>query len=96
MLGSLSIWPDKETTEENMPESFQKTYPNTRVILDCTEIKVQAPSSKVLNSEFYSNYKSVTTFKGLIGISPWGSVSFVSQLYTGSISDKAITLVSGT
>ena len=95
MLGSLPIWPDKETTEENMPESFQKTYPNTRVILDCTEIKVQAPSSKVLNSEFYSNYKSVTTFKGLIGISPWGSVSFVSQLYTGSISDKAITLVSG-
>ena len=78
-----------------MPDCFKLTYPNTCVILDCTEIKVQTPSSKVLNSEFYSSYKSHTTCKGLVGISPNGSVTFVSSLFQGSVSDKEITRQSG-
>lgn len=48
----------------------------------------------MLNSETYSNYKSRTTFNSLIRITPCG-VSFFSSLYTGSISDKAITALSG-
>jgi hypothetical protein len=66
--------------------------PKTRMILDCTEIKVQTPSWKVLNSEIYYNHKSHATFKSLIGIASFGSVSFVSSLYTGFISDKGITI----
>ncbi|XP_062585919.1 uncharacterized protein LOC134247604 [Saccostrea cucullata] len=95
MLGSLPLWPSRTVVNRNMPESFRLTYPFTRVILDCTEIKVQTPSSKVLNSQIYSNYKSHTTFKGLVGITPCGTVSFVSSLYTGGISDKDITARSG-
>ncbi|XP_028437745.1 uncharacterized protein LOC114558160 [Perca flavescens] len=95
MLGSLPIWPSRETVNELMPPCFQSTFPLTRVILDCTEIHVQRPSSKVLNSEIYSHYKGNTTFKGLVGISPSGLVTFVSDLYTGSISDKEITRESG-
>lgn len=49
----------------------------------------------MLNSETYSNYKSRTTFNSLIRITPCGAVSFFSSLYTGSISDKAITALSG-
>ena len=64
-------------------------------LFDCTEFKVQTPSSKVLNSMSYSSYKSHITFKGLIGITTCGSVSFVSSLYTGAISDKEITSRSG-
>lgn len=78
-----------------MPESFRITYPFTRATLDCTEEKVQTPSSKVLNSQIYSNYKNHTTFKGLIGIAPCGTVSFISSVYTGWISDKEITASSG-
>lgn len=33
--------------------------------------------------------------KGLVGISPLGVVSFLSDLYTGSISDKELTKSSG-
>ncbi|RXN17930.1 E3 ubiquitin-protein ligase RNF213-alpha-like protein [Labeo rohita] len=42
-------------------------------------------------SETFSNYKNHTTFKGLIGIAPCGVITFVSKLYTGSISDIEIT-----
>ena len=36
----------------------------------------------------YSDCKSHDTFKGLVCISPNGCITFVSQLYSGRISDK--------
>ena len=38
---------------------------------------------------------TITTFKGLIGISPTGAITFVSSLFSGSISDKELTRQSG-
>ena len=78
-----------------MPEDFKVKYPKTRVILDCTEIKCQMPSSLLLNSRLFSSYKNHTTVKGLIGIAPSGAITFTSQLYTGSISDREIVERSG-
>ncbi|KAK2146138.1 hypothetical protein LSH36_629g00010 [Paralvinella palmiformis] len=52
---------------------------------------MQRPSSLKGNTEFYSHYKSTTTLKGLVGITPSGVVSFVSVLHPGSVSDNAIT-----
>lgn len=95
MLGTLPLWPIREAVDELMPPCFKKTFPKTRVVLDCTEIHIQSASSKVLNTMTYSHYKGTTTLKSLIGITPFGTVSFVSNLYTGSISDKEITKESG-
>ena len=53
------------------------------------------PSSLHLNGELFGNYKHHTTLKGLIGISPGGGITFISQLYTGSISDRKIVVRSG-
>jgi len=53
------------------------------------------PSSLHLNGELFSNYKHHTTLKGLIGISLGGAITFISQLYTGSISDREIVVRSG-
>ena len=36
-----------------------------------------------------------TTLKGLVGISPSGAITFISQLYTGSMSDREIVERSG-
>jgi hypothetical protein len=69
--------------------------PDTRIILDATEITVETPSSLTQQSMSYSSYKQRNTLKGLIGLSPSLAVSFVSQLYTGSISDREITIRSG-
>lgn len=94
-LGNQPIWLTRECINELMPDSFKELYPLTRVIIDCTEIYVQTPSSLLLQSQLYSSYKSNTTLKGLIGIAPHGAITFVSSLYTGSISDKEMTRFSG-
>jgi len=95
VLGSQPIWPTKSAIQRFMPDSFKQLFPQTRVVIDCTEIAVQSPSSLMLRSELYSSYKGRTTLKCLIGVTPAGAVSFVSSLYAGSISDKHITRVCG-
>lgn len=94
-LGIVNIWPSRESIDIHMPEDFKAKYKSTRVIIDCTEIRCQMPSSLHLNGELFSSYKNHTTLKGLIGISPSGAVTFVSSLYTGSISDREIVYRSG-
>ena len=94
-LGQINIWPSRNVIDQTMPEDFKKKYSTTRVIIDCTEIRCQMPSSLHLNSELFSNYKHHTTLKGLIGISPGGAITSISQLYTGSISDREIVVRSG-
>ena len=73
-----------------MPAYFKDTYPSTRCIIDCTEIFVQVPASLITQSALYSHYTHHVTYKALVGISPSGAVTFVSQLYPGSLSDKEI------
>ena len=94
-FGYLNIWPNRETIDKGMPQSFKDKQPKTRVIIDEAEIKCQTPSSLVLHSETYPSYKSHTTFKGLVGIAPSGHITFISQLYAGSISDTELTVRSG-
>ena len=94
-LGSIPIWPTREQIHEEMPEIFKITCPSTWCILDCTELYCQRPSSLSTQSSLYSHYESHVTYKGLIGVSPSGSITFVSQLYDGSISDKEIVRKSG-
>ena len=86
----LIRWPSKQLVKKHLPKCFSK-YPRTRVIIDCTELKVEksnAPSSQKVT---WSDYKSHNTFKLLVGIAPSGAFSFVSDLYSGAISDRAIT-----
>ena len=89
-FGCLPRWPCRAQIKNTMPIVFKENFSNARLIIDCTEIKVQTPSSLVLHSEFYSSYKSATTLKGLVGITPSGAVSFIWKLYTKSISDREI------
>ena len=94
-LGHINIWPSRELVNETMPEDFKAKYPTTRVIIDCTGVRCEMPSSLLLNSELFSSYTHDTTLKALVGISPKGFFTFIGHLYTGSITDREIVERSG-
>uniref|UniRef100_A0AAZ3P7Q3 DDE Tnp4 domain-containing protein n=2 Tax=Oncorhynchus tshawytscha TaxID=74940 RepID=A0AAZ3P7Q3_ONCTS len=87
LLGSARIWIPRETVKAHLPPEF-KDYPDTQIVIDCTELRCQTPSSLLLQSEVFSSYKSHCTFKGMLGTSPHGAVTFMSSLCAGSVSDK--------
>ena len=94
-LGLIPIWPEWDDVEKTMPDVFKTSYPSTFLIIDATELRCQRPSSLSLQSQHYSSYKSHTTLKGLVGIVPSGHFAFISQLFTGCISDRQLVLDSG-
>ncbi|KAJ8309873.1 hypothetical protein KUTeg_011738 [Tegillarca granosa] len=94
-FGSVPISPHRDVIMEKMPSKFKAEFKKYMVVLDGTEIKIQRPSSLTSQSQCYSDYKSATTLKGLIGVDPSGSVIFISTLFSGSTSDKEISTKSG-
>jgi len=91
VLCSIDIWLSKRKIRQTMPECFKRLYGDVRVIVDCTELKSERPSDFDVQCATYSSYKGCNTHKALVGISPSGIPTFVSELYEGSISDNNIT-----
>ena len=91
-MRSLPIWSSKDTIDRTMQKCFKDTFPSTRVIIDCTEFFIEIASSVRTQSATYSQYKHHNTAKALIGITPAGAVSFVSDLYAGRTGDKQATI----
>ena len=60
-FSTLPIWPSREQVNESMPDVFKERYPNTRVIIDCTEIAVKAPESLLTRSVYITQTTSITT-----------------------------------
>lgn len=78
-----------------MPKCFKPEYEDTRVILDCTEFRIEVPKSVDNRVWCYSHYKRGFTCKVLIGITPSGFISFKSKAAGGRKSDSQITTESG-
>ena len=87
-------WADLEEVRGNMPQCFAN-FKNTRVVVDCTEIPLNRPMCLTCRQLTYSQYKGQHTVKIMVGVSPAGLVTFVSDLYGGRASDKCIFEQSG-
>ena len=89
-LKELNIWPSKDIVQETMPVDFRRKFPKTRVILDATEVPIEKPTHVNCQSVTWSNYKHKNTLKTMIGCSPKGAVTFISDSNGGSASDRQI------
>ena len=89
-------WPDKDQVKGNLPSGFrQPSYEKVRCIIDCTEVYIERPRNLNLQALTWSSYKSHNTIKFLIGITPNGMISFLSDVWCGRASDKHLVQESG-
>ena len=94
-LSCLVTWPEKEELMKTMPIEFRKHFRKCVIIIDCFEVFIERPTSQMARSQTWSNYKHHNTIKYLIGITPQGSVAFISQGWGGRTSDVHLTENSG-
>lgn len=92
---NLVFWPTKHVVQATMPECFKPDYINTRVIIDCTEFRIEIPAAVDDRVYTYSHYKNSFTAKLLIGITPGGFICLKSKVSGGRKSDSQITIESG-
>lgn len=73
-----------------MPVKFKQFYPDCRVIIDCTEIEIQKPFNPNEQQATFSFYKNTNTLKALVGISPSGAFTFISDFWCGCFRQNVV------
>ena len=68
-----------------------KDSPTTRIIIDSTEIFCQVPSLLKSQSQTLSDYKHHNTWKDIVGLSHNGCMIFISNSWSGRVSDRQLT-----
>lgn len=89
-LSHLIKWPDREILRETLPMCFRRFFKKCCIIIDCTEVFVERPSDLMARAQTWSNYKHHNTVKFLLGITPQGTISYISRAAGGRMSDKQI------
>ncbi|KAF4517273.1 hypothetical protein B566_EDAN008607 [Ephemera danica] len=85
-------WPERELLWANMPIAFKEAFgKNVAIIIDCFEVFIDTPSAFVTRAATWSYYKNHHTIKFLVGITPLGTVAFISDGWGGRTSDKHLT-----
>ena len=63
-------------------------------IIDCSEILIETPKDLKIQSATLSDYKHHSTLRFLVCVAPNSSATFISEAFSGGISDKKLTIKS--
>ncbi|XP_044741933.1 uncharacterized protein LOC123302903 [Chrysoperla carnea] len=88
-LKPMISWPSKDEISRNLPKVFEG-FEDVRVVVDFTEIFIQASTKLCCQEVVYSNDKSSPTIKIMTGVSPGGTITFISKPFGGRASDTEI------
>ena len=92
----MVVWLPKEVILEHLPAKFnKKNHTKIRCVIDCSEVFTERPKAVDIQAATWSDYKKHNTVKFLIGISPTGFITFLSDCYGGRASDQFICKDSG-
>ncbi|KAL5006306.1 hypothetical protein ScPMuIL_015112 [Solemya velum] len=89
-MKDLDWWPSRELVHYYAPTDFRRKFSSTRVIVDGTEMPLKKAKQPIVQQATYSTYKNRNTVKALVGVTPGGLVSYISDIYGGSASDRQI------
>uniref|UniRef100_A0A8C2BTS9 Si:dkey-20i10.7 n=1 Tax=Cyprinus carpio TaxID=7962 RepID=A0A8C2BTS9_CYPCA len=95
-LKPLVHWPERHCLQATMPHQFVEAFgKRVAVIVDCFEIRIERASNLKARAQTFFPNKHQHTLKYLIGITPRGSITFISQGWGGRVSDKHVIENSG-
>ena len=89
-LKSLISWSQHHIIRRHLPSMFKKCYPHCCIIINYSELFIETPSSLDIATACWSNCKHHYTVKYLVGITPNGTVSFLSDRYRVRATDVFI------
>ena len=85
-LSVFVCWPERDQLLlliKTMPMEFWKNFRKCVIIIDCFEVFIELPTSLMAQAQTWSNHKKHNTFKFVIGITPQGSIAFISKGWGG-------------
>lgn len=88
-LRKFIYWPSRESILRNLPMAFRENYSDVESIIDRFEIKMEKSKEPVEQSD-WSEYKKSNTLKYLISCTPDGMINFVSEGFSGRVSDQVL------
>lgn len=93
-LKFLICWPSRKPAS-NTYDEFTIDQVKTTVLIDCLEFCIDEPLTASAKTQTWSDSKNCYTIKVLLGVAHCGLITFVSQCWGGSISNKELILRSG-
>ncbi|KAF6206914.1 hypothetical protein GE061_018150 [Apolygus lucorum] len=95
-LGRLIVWPERANIQRTLPQDFKSVFGDRfAVILYRFEVFLNRPNLLWPKAGTSSKYKKDNSVRFFVGITPQGTVCFVSRAWDGKAADKYSTLKSG-